>query len=47
MPKFASAYSKHSRVLFETTGESRTRQEFKEECDVNNIMRKFERTDRS
>ena len=32
------------RVKYFTTGESRTRQEFKEECDINNIMRKYKQS---
>lgn len=32
------------RTTFTTTGESMTRQEAKDECDINNIMKKFERT---
>ncbi|AXL15146.1 internal scaffolding protein [Microviridae sp.] len=42
--KFRSGYSKAVRVPFSTHGPSMARQEFKAECDVNNIMKKFERT---
>lgn len=32
------------RVTFETTGPSRAKQSFKDECDINGIMRRFEKT---
>lgn len=32
------------RVQFVCTGESRTKQEFRDECDINNIIKKFQRT---
>lgn len=32
------------RVQFATTGHSRAKQAFKDECDVNTIMRRFEQT---
>lgn len=35
---------KAPRVTFSTTGSSRTKQSFKDECDVNAIMRRFEKT---
>lgn len=39
-----SAYDPHPRLTFATTGESLTHQAHKRECDVNNIMAKFEKT---
>lgn len=36
-------YIPHKRVTKETVGPSMTKQSFKDECDVNNIMKKFER----
>jgi Chlamydia-phage Chp2 scaffold (Chlamy_scaf). len=32
------------RVQFQTTGASRTKQSFREECNINNVMRRFEKT---
>lgn len=41
-----SRYSPHDpdKYAFSTTGESMTNQQFKEECDVNNILAKYKRT---
>ncbi len=39
-----SFYRPHPRVSFETRGESRTKQSFQDETDINTIMAKFERT---
>lgn len=36
--------SYRKRVPYRTTGESLTKQSFKQDCDINNIMRQFERT---
>ena len=40
----AGNYRKHSRVHPIISGESRTKQSFKKECDINNIMSKYEKT---
>ena len=37
-------YRPHDRVTQPVGGPSRTKQAFKEECDVNNILRKYEKT---
>lgn len=37
-------YRPHDRVMQPVGGPSRTKQSFKEECDVNNILRKYEKT---
>nr|QJB20699.1 MAG: internal scaffolding protein [Microvirus sp.] len=44
--KFKTLYSPHEPRKFAvtTTGESLTQQQFKEECDVNNILSKYRRT---
>lgn len=42
--EFKRPYEEKPRVQFATVGESRTHQEFKAECDINNVMKKFERT---
>jgi phage internal scaffolding protein len=42
--QFRTAYGERKRVTFETTGESLTHQSAKDECDINNIMKKWERT---
>lgn len=39
-----SAYRPHEPVLADIGGPSRTRQEFAEECDVNVLMKRYERT---
>lgn len=44
--KIRSRYSPHDpdKYGFATTGDSMTNQQFKEECDVNNILAKYKRT---
>jgi phage internal scaffolding protein len=42
--QFRTGYSPHVRVSFETTGLSRTKQSFKNECDVNNILKNYNKT---
>jgi len=42
--KFKTAYSNMPRVQFSTTGPSLTRQASKNECDINRIMARFEKT---
>jgi len=42
--KFKAAYTAMPRVQFETTGPSLARQAMKAECDINNVMRKYEKT---
>lgn len=37
-------YRAHERVFAKCVGESRTRQEFADECDINVIMKKYQRT---
>lgn len=44
MPIIRSAYSKNTRSPFLTMGDSRTKQCFKDECDLNNILRKYRKT---
>lgn len=39
-----SFYRKHPRVTQPVGGPSRTKQAFKDECDINNILRKYEKT---
>ena len=41
---FRTGYSPQLRVSFETTGNSRTKQSFKNECDVNNILKNYNKT---
>lgn len=41
---FRSAYGKRERVSYETTGESLTQQHFKQELDIKNVIRKYDRT---
>lgn len=41
---FKTAYGKRERVSYETTGESLTQQHFKQEVDIKNIIRKYDRT---
>jgi phage internal scaffolding protein len=43
-PKFRTAYMAQFRVSFGTTGDSRTKQSFKNECDVNNILKNYNKT---
>lgn len=38
---FRSRYAPRQRVVITFSGTGRTKQEFKEECDINNIMRKY------
>lgn len=42
--KIRKAYDKHPRFQFSTTGISLTHQSMAPECDVNSIMRKYEKT---
>ncbi|AXH75473.1 MAG: internal scaffolding protein [Microviridae sp.] len=42
--KLSSAFVAHDAVDVDFTEPSRTRQEFAEECDINNIMKRFEAT---
>lgn len=44
MPKFYTAYDRPPRVPFECTDESRTVQDFAKECDINNIVKRAQRT---
>lgn len=41
---FRTGYSPQVHVTFTTTGESRTKQSFKAECDVNNILKNYNKT---
>lgn len=41
---FKTAYGKRERVSYQTTGESLTQQAFKQEVDIKNIIRKYDRT---
>lgn len=41
-PRFRTAYGPRLRVALEPEGESMTKQSFKDECDVNVIMRRYE-----
>lgn len=43
-PTFISAYSVKNRSQILFPAEGRTKQSFKDECDINNIMRRFEQT---
>lgn len=40
----SSAYIPHERVSVDAGGESRTRQEFADECDINQIMARYQKT---
>ena len=42
--KFRTGYSPHVAVQFQTSGLSRTKQSFKNECDVNNILKNYNKT---
>jgi phage internal scaffolding protein len=42
--KFRTGYSPQVHVTFSTTGDSRTKQSFKAECDVNNILKNYNKT---
>lgn len=44
MHKLITAYGKHKKVGFKTTAKSLTKQSFTEECDINNIMKKYQKT---
>jgi phage internal scaffolding protein len=44
MPSFRKAYDKSSRYTFSTTGPSLTHQSMAPECDINTIMKKYEKT---
>lgn len=44
MTEFATAYGKRKRVRFKCVGKSRTKKEFADECNVNNIVAKYQRT---
>lgn len=39
-----SFYRKHERVTFNTEGPVMTKQSFKDECDINNILRQYQQT---
>jgi len=41
---FKKPYEKQPRNGFKTTGASMTHQSFKKECDINNIMKKYQKT---
>lgn len=41
---FKTAYGKRERVSYETSGDSLTQQHFKQEVDIKNIIRKYDRT---
>lgn len=41
---FKTAFEKHARVQFKTTGPSMTHQANAAECDINRIMQKYEKT---
>lgn len=43
-PQFRTAYSGHVSVLTFTPGEDMTKQSFKDECDINNIMKRYQAT---
>jgi len=43
-PTFRAAYDAPKRVSFNTSGDSRTKQSFKDECDINLIMRRYQQT---
>jgi len=42
--RFQSAYSPKEKVNFECVGPSLTKQSFKDECDINNILSRYERS---
>lgn len=43
-PQFRSAYSPRLRVAWFPQGESRTKQSFRDECDINRIMARYQAT---
>lgn len=44
MTTFITAYGKKTRKPYKTSGESMTKQSFKDECDINNILKKYQKT---
>jgi len=42
--KFRTHYGPHKKVQLVCKGPSRTKQSFKEECDINSILKRFEKT---
>ncbi len=44
MEGIRSAYREHERVTLDFKEKSRAKQSFKDECDINNIMKKYEKT---
>ena len=44
LDKMLGAYRPHKRVQMKPVGDSRTHQSFAAECDINNIMKKYEKT---
>lgn len=44
--RFKHRYGNNPRVTITFTGQGRTKQSFKEECDINNLMAKYLRTGR-
>lgn len=44
MTTIFNAYSTKKRKSFKTTGLSKTQQNFKAECDINNILKKYRKT---
>lgn len=44
MVEFRHAYSEPLRVSYVCVGESRTQQNFQAECDINNIVRRYQKT---
>lgn len=44
MDKIRLPYGKPAKVAIATTGETLTQQHFKDQCDINNIMRRYEKT---
>ena len=44
MTEMRHGYSKQKRVRIKPRGKSRTKQEFTEECNINNIVAKYQRT---
>jgi len=43
-PKFKTKYTEHKRITAPKGPGGRTKQSFKDECDINNIMRKYKQT---
>lgn len=41
---FRNAYSPRKRVVTQVVGESRTKQSFRDECDINRIMARYQNT---